>query len=426
MDAMPSAPINSYEEILERLRAISPELAGRLPNASEFSLTGGQFSGSEKGKRKAAASSRSQRKEERGRGRVFQRGQQYWIAYYAPKDGRSVEHREWGGATEKDARRKLKDRLDEIVLHRRGGQRFQGPRQERITVEELLKNVERDYTIHGRKSLPQLRSHLRHVRRFFAMDRAHAVTPERLRDYIASRQQEGAQSATINRELEGLRRAFALAVEAQTLSVLPLFPSLPEDNARQGFFERADFQGVLDHLKDEDVKDFCDWFYRTGMRPGEIRSLTWDALDRETWTLRLHAKDAKTRRGRMIALAGEVRGIIERRVKARRLDCPTIFHRSGKPFGDFRKVWNRACRAAGVSGKLIYDLRRTAVRNMVRAGVDPAVAMKISGHRTRNVFDRYNIISEDDIRQAVLKTDAYVEALPVAPTVIPFRAERVS
>ncbi|WHZ17401.1 MAG: hypothetical protein OJF52_004253 [Nitrospira sp.] len=359
----------------------------------------------------------------RGYGRVFPRGNRYWIAYYAPEDGRSVEHREPGGETEKEARKKLKNRLDEVSAHRRLGIRFQGPRQERVTVEELLKSLERDYTIHGRKSLPQLRSHLQHIRTFFAMDRACAVTAERLREYIASRQQDQAQAATINRELEGLRRAFALAVESQTLVTIPMFPSLPEDNARQGFFERADFQAVLDHLRNDDVKDFCDWFYRTGMRPGEIRALTWDTLDRETWTLRLHARDAKTRRGRVIALAGEVRAIIERRVKARRLECPLIFHRGGKPFGDFRKVWNRACREVGVSGKLIYDLRRTAVRNMVRAGVDPAVVMKISGHRTRNVFDRYNIISEDDIRQAVLKTDAYVENLPRVAPIIPLRSE---
>ena len=359
----------------------------------------------------------------RGYGRIFKRGDRYWIAYYAPKDGRSVEHREAGGATEKEARRKLKDRLHDVEKARRGDGRFQGRRQERVTVEELLQNVEREYQIQGLKSLPQLRSHLKHIRAFFSMDRALAVNTERLRDFIASRQADGAAAATINRELEGLQRAFSLAVEEEILCTGPHFPSLPEDNARQGFFERADFEAVIQHLRDTDLKDFCEWFYRTGMRPGEIRSLTWDALDRETWTLRLHAKDAKTRKGRMIALAGEVRAIMERRVRARRLDCLLIFHRNGKPVGDFRKSWTRACRLVGVEGKLVYDLRRTAVRNMVRAGVDPAVAMKISGHRTRNVFDRYNIISEDDIRQAVLKTDAYVEGLPSATPIIPLRVE---
>jgi integrase len=357
-------------------------------------------------------------KRERGNGRIFQRGTRYWIAYYAPKDGRSVEHREPAG-TEKDARRKLKDRLLEVENHRRGIEKFQGRRQERVRVEELLQNLERDYQIHGRKSFPQLRAHLKHIRSFFAMDRALAVSTERLRDFIAFRQGEGAANATINRELEGLQRAFALAVEEETLATAPTFPSLPEDNARQGFFERADFEAVLLQLRNTDLKDFCEWFYRVGMRPGEIRSLTWEAFDRETWTLRLHAKDAKTRRGRVIALAGELRSIIERRLKVRRLDCPLIFHRNGRPVRDFRKTWARACRAVGLEGKLVYDLRRTAVRNMVRAGVDPAVAMKISGHRTRNVFDRYNIISEDDIRQAVLKTDAYVESLPVASSLVP-------
>lgn len=140
--------------------------------------------------------------------------------------------------------------------------------------------------------------------------------------------------------------------------------------------------------------------------------------------MRLHAKDAKTGYGRILALERPLRAIIERRLAARRLDCPLIFHRRGRPIGDIRKRWRSACAAAGVTGKLLYDFRRTAIRNMVRAGVDPAVAMKISGHRTRAVFDRYNIIAEADLRDAVLKTQAYVLSLPAERTVLPLRATR--
>jgi integrase len=160
------------------------------------------------------------------------------------------------------------------------------------------------------------------------------------------------------------------------------------------------------------------------MRPGEIRSLTWDGYDRETGTLRLHAKDAKTGRGRVIGLEREPRAIIERRLSVRRLGCNLIFHRAGRPVGDFRKLWRAACVKAGLGrfeempngkeryvGKIPYDLRRTAVRNMVRAGVPERVAMDISGHRTRAVFDRYNITSEQDIREALIKSSAYVDRL---------------
>jgi integrase len=325
--------------------------------------------------------------------------------------------REPGGDTEEKAHKMLRQRRRQIDAHELALRPFQGRQQERVTVEALLQGVERDYQIQKRRSLPQLRSHLRHIRAFFGMDRAVEVTPDRLRDYIAQRQTEGAADATINRELEGLQRAFSLAVEVGTLAQAPTFLSLSEDNARQGFFERAEFEAVLAHLADADVRDFCEWFYWTGMRPDEMRALTWTAFDREDWTLRLHARDAKTRYGRALGLEQDLRRIIERRLQARRLDCPLIFHRGGRRVGEFRKAWKRACREAGVEGKLVYDLRRTAVRNMVRAGVDPAVAMKISGHRTRSIFDRYNIISDVDLREAITKTTRYVNSLPTTPSV---------
>ena len=158
------------------------------------------------------------------------------------------------------------------------------------------------------------------------------------------------------------------------------------------------------------------------MRKGEAAKLTWEMFDRETWTLRLHQTVTKTGKGRVLVLAGPLRIIIGRRLKARRLDVPLVFHRTakglpGQPIKDFRKAWAQACKAVGLTpgrqgGLTFHDTRRTAVRNLIRAGVDQTVAKKISGHRTDSTFDRYNITSEDDLRDAVEKVAAYVDTLP--------------
>jgi integrase len=265
--------------------------------------------------------------------------------------------------------------------------------------------LERHYELRGLASFSRLNQHLKHIRAFFGNDRALEVTSHRINAYKELRQQQQAANATINRELEGLQRAFTLAKEQQVMTYVPYIKSLPEDNARQGFLERADFEAILSRLTvrgraDTDLQDYVTWRFFTGMRTGETKALTWADFDRETWTIRLHARDSKNRKGRAIPLENELREVIERRLVARQLDCPYIFHRKGQQMGTFRKVWNRACRAAGLVKierhpvtrlsvevyPIPHDCQRSAVRNMVRAGVNPDVARQISGHRTPSIF----------------------------------------
>jgi integrase len=120
-----------------------------------------------------------------------------------------------------------------------------------------------------------------------------------------------------------------------------------------------------------------------------------------------------------VILEGDLAELIDRRWEARRFEkdgnvrvAALVFHRGGELVGDFRKAWATACEAAGVPDKLFHDLRRTAARNMVRAGVPERVAMAVTGHVTRSMLDRYNIVSEDDLRMAAQKTTMYVDTLP--------------
>jgi integrase len=119
-------------------------------------------------------------------------------------------------------------------------------------------------------------------------------------------------------------------------------------------------------------------------------------------------------------LSPPLREVLARRMAARRLDTPLVFHYDdGKPIGDWRKVWKRACREAGLPGKLFHDLRRTCARNLIQSGVPEAHAMKVTGHKTRSVFDRYNITSEVDERTASAKLAAHVRTLEASPVVVP-------
>lgn len=285
-------------------------------------------------------------------------------------------------------------------------------RADRTTFEELADLFLHDFQVNGRKTLNRSRQLVDRLKESFAKFRAHDITSSHLARYIARRQEEEAAPATINRELGALKRMFTLALRQTPPLVqpgsVPHVPKLKEDNVRKGFFTADEYRLLRGVLPDY-VKIPFVLAYWTGMRGGEILSLKWEQVDWERGYLRLEPGTTKNNRGRHIPLVREVLiGLDQwwRFSRQRYPQCEWICHYHGVRLQIIlRKQWKKACLQVGLAGKLFHDLRRTGVRNLVRAGVPERVAMEISGHRTRSVFDRYNIVSEDDFLQAREKLD---------------------
>ncbi len=345
----------------------------------------------------------------RGMGRIFHRGAVCWIAYYF--NGREIRE-SCRSRDEADARRLLKKRLKEIH-----GSRFVGPQEENVTVDDLLDALITHLETKGAKTVDRLKSHLKPLREYFALTRAVNVTTAAVEQYIAERLKADKARATVNRETGALKQAFNLARKQARLTRVPYMPMLREDNARQGFFEHSDFENLVSNLP-EPIDDVARFGYLSGWRRGEIVSLTWDAVDRVG--REVHLRTSKNGQGRVLPLDGDLWDLIERRWDARTIEkkdgttklSEFVFHRSGEPIVDFRKPWKEACKKAKTPGRLFHDLRRTAVRNMIRAGVPQSVAMSISGHKTVSMFIRYNITSASDRIDALRRTAEHLAAQP--------------
>ena len=197
--------------------------------------------------------------------------------------------------------------------------------------------------------------------------------------------------------------------------VRPYIPMLAEAAPRSGFFEREEFERVRSQLP-EAIRPVVTFAYLTGWRVhSEILSLQWRNVDMKAGILTLDPGSTKNKDGRTFpfGVMAELQTLLEgqRRAttkieNARDLICPWVFHRNGRRIKDFRKAWEQACEAAGVPGRIPHDFRRTAVRNLERAGVSRSMAMKLTGHRTESVYRRYAIVSEADLSEGARKLGA--------------------
>jgi integrase len=167
----------------------------------------------------------------------------------------------------------------------------------------------------------------------------------------------------------------------------------------------------------EALRPVIEFAYITGWRiPSEVLTLQWRQVDLKAGEIRLDPETTKNRDGRVFPMTDELKALLEARLlEHQRLRLagqivPWVFFRMtatrrGGPkeprqIRTFTKAWAAACRRAGYPGRIPHDLRRTAVRNMNRRGVSERVAMQLAGHKTRSVFDRYNIVSSGDLRSA--------------------------
>ena len=252
---------------------------------------------------------------------------------------------------------------------------------------------------------------------------------------------EGLSNASINRELAVLKRMFSLGAESTPpkVNLIPYIPMLKESNVRKGFFELEEYVALKDALPYY-PKPVVTFAYHTGWRAGEILNLTWDKVDLKQGIVSLNPGETKNKKPRTAYLNEELTREMKSLSSNRQLGCSFVFHQNGDRIKRVTRAWKTACIKAGLCEvlkdengnpvisetkkgiektikaptKLFHDFRRTGVRNMVRAGVPERVAMMVSGHKTRGVFDRYNFVSDQDLKEAAEKMQTYHEKLSSA------------
>ena len=378
------------------------------------------------------------RRRPKGTGSVYQVGQR-WVAAYRRPDGR--RQREFLGSKTEAQR----------VLRRRLGAKEVGlpviPNVERLTWEDAKKAVIEDFETTGKRSLDEVqRRYKLHLDSFFGGRRLIGITASDARAYAAKRQadtivvrkerrdddgsiitpeeRKPVSAAEINRELQLLKRTLNLARKDGRLPSVPHIQLLREDNARRGFFDRAQVDALCRHLSDE-IADVVRFAFITGWRiASEVLTLQWRQVDFTADEVRLDT--SKNSEGRVFPMTADLRKLLMRRhaahekLKKSGLIEPWVFWRmvaegrggpkKPQPIHRFNKAWAAACVAAGLPGRIPHDLRRSAVRTFVRQGISEHTAMKLSGHKTASVFRRYDIVSPDDLRDAARKLDAPARA----------------
>jgi|ERR1017187_152028 integrase len=340
---------------------------------------------------------------QRGAGTISKRGKIWWVQICV--DG-EVIRKSCGSEKYADAK-KLRDKL---LGQRERGEL--GGKNARLTISTLLDAFLKVLPTRVEPDTFTIQSLVveAHLRPYFGAKRAEKITTD---DLLAYREHRGTEKtskgtptspSTMNRELSLLRNAMRTAAQSTPplipLSCIPRFPITNEDGAaRQGFIEDADFRRVIAELPSYLVP-IATTGYETGVRLGELKKIEWTQVDFGAQLIRLRSGRTKGGKPRTVPFIGEMERVLAGAKAERDANwpaCKWAFSRLGTRLKDFRGAWDSACIRAGLPDLEFHDLRRSGVRNMSRGRTPERLIMAITGHKTRAMFDRYNIVSEADL-----------------------------
>lgn len=251
------------------------------------------------------------------------------------------------------------------------------------------------------------------------------IKPVDLENHIVRLKKEGRAPGDIDQRIGKVKTMVFKAFENRMIGAEPyrIFKCIKKtvkrgSDVRDRILSKQEFESLITHAKDH-TKAIITTAYYTGMRKGEILSLTWDKVNLVKRMIRLEPEDTKDREARNIPICDELYKVLASMPnRIHGAGDPHVFLFQGKPVRDIRDGIKYACRKAGIKygrfvkdGFIFHDLRHTFNTNMRKAGVPESVIMEITGHSTREMFDRYNSVDQEDTRKAVEQFEVYLANL---------------
>jgi integrase len=289
-----------------------------------------------------------------------------------------------------------------------------GDQPERVRMNQLFDLLVEHYRFKACETTYDTEHRIdKHLREFFGEMKAQALGSNARQRYIERRRRQKAKAATINKELAFLRRALKLGAKHDPPLVLhvPHIEMLPVDNVRKGTIEHEKYRVIRDLLPAH-ARIALVIAYHVALRKGAIRKIRREWVDLKKKRIELPFRAAENKGvPPFVPIYGDMVAELDMWLSMiKGSSCPFLIQDCGKAVFDYEKAWATACKAVGIPGTLFHDLRRTAISNMIEAGLSEKEAMEISGHKTRAVFDRYHIVSDRRMQQNAEKLEQYLKA----------------